>query len=144
MSETKAAKQQQSDGELKRIESPLAKYNDAGQLMCVLCRSIVRSAAVWKVHIHSKQHKENNELAKKLKDGSAVDSVELRNAPNANLKRTGDPDTGVDSVPVKKIKGILKNSRRREQHRTHYQMTFSMMLLIQLMLPLLSVRILST
>nr|XP_040227135.2 zinc finger protein 830 [Anopheles coluzzii] len=110
MSETKAAKQQQSDSELKRIESPLAKYNDAGQLMCVLCRSIVRSAAVWKVHIHSKQHKENNELAKKLKDGSAVDSVELRNAPNANLKRTGDPDTGVDSVPVKKIKGILKNS----------------------------------
>ncbi|XP_041764051.1 zinc finger protein 830 [Anopheles merus] len=110
MSETKAAKQQQSDSELKRVESPLAKYNDAGQLMCVLCRSIVRSAAVWKVHIHSKQHKENNELAKKLKDSSAVDSVEPRNAPNVNLKRTGGPDTGVDTVPVKKIKGILKNS----------------------------------
>ncbi|XP_050071978.1 zinc finger protein 830 [Anopheles maculipalpis] len=118
MSETKASKQQQqSDGESNRIDSPLAKYNDAGQLMCVLCRSVVRSAAVWKVHLNSKQHKENVELAKKLKDASVAKSTEpskLSNAPQSHLKRAGTEQTAAESVPVKKIKGILKNSTKPE------------------------------
>uniref|UniRef100_A0A182TAZ7 Zinc finger protein 830 n=1 Tax=Anopheles maculatus TaxID=74869 RepID=A0A182TAZ7_9DIPT len=130
MSETKASKQQQpSDGDSNRIDSPLAKYpfkiiflnpfrylytyNDAGQLMCVLCRSVVRSAAVWKVHLNSKQHKENVELAKKLKDTSVVKGTEPSKssiAAQSNLKRAGTEQTAAESVPVKKIKGILKNS----------------------------------
>ncbi|XP_053658835.1 zinc finger protein 830 [Anopheles marshallii] len=105
MSETKASKQQQQPvGDSNRIDSPLAKYNDAGQLMCVLCRSVVRSAVVWKVHLNSKQHKENIELAKRLKETSA------EKKPAALLKRSGDAQAGIDSVPVKKIKGILKNA----------------------------------
>ncbi|XP_052889676.1 zinc finger protein 830 [Anopheles moucheti] len=110
MSETKASKQQQQPvGDSNRIDSPLAKYNDAGQLMCVLCRSVVRSAAVWKVHLNSKQHKENIELAKRLKETSVEKSSEPAR-PAAPLKRSGDAQAGVDTVPVKKIKGILKNS----------------------------------
>ncbi|XP_035901971.1 zinc finger protein 830 [Anopheles stephensi] len=118
MSETKASKQQQqSDGESNRIDSPLAKYNDAGQLMCVLCRSVVRSAAVWKVHLNSKQHKENVELAKKLKEGSAAkvsESSKTSLAPQSHLKRAGTEQSTAESVPVKKIKGILKNSAQPE------------------------------
>lgn len=67
--------------------------------MCVLCKSIVRSEAVWKVHLNAKQHKENIELAKKLKEQTHNFTVP---------KRPGSP---VDNnVPQKKVKGILKNS----------------------------------
>lgn len=122
MSETKASKQQQQPaGDSPRVDSPLAKYNDAGQLMCVLCRSVVRSAAVWKVHLNSKQHKENIELARKLNETSTAktnESTETRDTPATRLKRAGDTAVGVESVPVKKIKGILKNSAqpRGPQH----------------------------
>lgn len=75
-----------------KIDSPLAKYNDQGQLMCILCQSIVRSEAVWKVHLNSKAHKENVVAAKALKERAQ--------------KRPATPPP----APAKKLKGILKNS----------------------------------
>lgn len=85
----------------KKIDSPLAKYNEAGQLMCVLCKSVVRSEDVWKVHINAKQHKQNIEEAKKLKD-------KLQVATTPAIKRPATPPPS--EVPQKKLKGILKNS----------------------------------
>lgn len=67
--------------------------------MCVLCKSIVRSEDVWKVHINAKLHKQNIELAKKLND-------KLQTTSSAT-KRPAPP---VNEVPQKKLKGILKNS----------------------------------
>lgn len=74
--------------------------------MCILCKSIVRSEDVWKVHINAKQHKQNVELAKELK-------VKTHNftepaAPVPSLKRPAPPP--VNDVPVKQLKGILKNA----------------------------------
>ncbi|XP_030758118.1 zinc finger protein 830 [Sitophilus oryzae] len=86
--------------EVKKIESPLAKYNDLGQLTCILCKSVVRSEAVWTVHINAKQHKQNVEMAKKLK--------EKTNNFTTPLKRPLTPP--LPEVPEKKIKGILKNA----------------------------------
>ncbi|KAK9679757.1 hypothetical protein QE152_g39735 [Popillia japonica] len=85
----------------KKIESPLAKYNEAGQLTCILCKSVVRSENVWNVHINAKQHKENVEIARKLK--------ERTNNFTTPLKR---PLTPPLEVPTKKIKGILKNGSK--------------------------------
>lgn len=68
--------------------------------MCVLCQSVVRSESVWKVHINSKVHKENIELAKKLKD--------TKSSTNSNiLKRPASPN---NNISTKKIKSILKNN----------------------------------
>ncbi|XP_057660947.1 zinc finger protein 830 isoform X1 [Diorhabda carinulata] len=86
--------------DVKKIESPLAKYNDQGQLTCVLCNWIVRSESVWPLHINSKKHKENIEVAKKFK--------ERTNNFTKSLKR---PLTPPPDVPEKKIKGILKNTK---------------------------------
>ncbi|KAK5650060.1 hypothetical protein RI129_001089 [Pyrocoelia pectoralis] len=83
-----------------KIESPLAKYNDLGQLMCVLCQSIVRSEGVWTVHINSKQHRDKVEEAKRLK--------ETTNNFTTSSKRSLDVTT---EAPAKKLKGILKNSK---------------------------------
>uniref|UniRef100_A0A182KG26 ZNF380 coiled-coil domain-containing protein n=1 Tax=Anopheles christyi TaxID=43041 RepID=A0A182KG26_9DIPT len=49
-----------------------------------------------------------------LKDGHEIKTVQPRNAPVAHLKRSGDPEMGVDTVPVKKLKGILKTSTQPE------------------------------
>lgn len=89
---------------IKKIESPLAKYNEAGQLTCILCNSVVRSEAVWTVHINAKQHKQNVEQAKKLKERTKNFT--------APVKR---PLTPPLEVPEKKLKSILKNSQSTQQ-----------------------------
>nr|CAI5865423.1 unnamed protein product [Callosobruchus analis] len=86
--------------DVKKIESPLAKYNDSGQLTCILCQSIVRSETIWTIHINSKQHKQNVEQAKKLK--------ERTNNFTTPAKRPLTPP--IPEIPDKKIKGILKKS----------------------------------
>lgn len=69
-------------------------------MICVLCKSVVRSEDVWKVHINAKLHKQNIELAKKLK--------EKLQTTNPASKRPATPPA--NDVPQKKLKGILKNS----------------------------------
>lgn len=89
-------------GIVKKIESPLAKYTDAGQLMCILCKAVVRNEAVWPVHLNSKSHKENILSAKKTKletDATKVQSFKRPNSPSQ------------ESSVNKRIKGILKNSK---------------------------------
>jgi zinc finger protein 830 len=97
-------KSQRSAGETSnRLEHPLAKYDSAGNLMCALCKSIVKSEAVWQVHLNAKKHKENVQLAKQLKE-------QLEKAPQSigGLKRS--IEVLHSDVPAKKPKGILKNS----------------------------------
>lgn len=66
--------------------------------MCILCQSIVRSEAVWKIHLNAKQHKQNVEQAKALKE-------KTNNFTTA--KRALSPTPEVNN---KKVKGILKNT----------------------------------
>ncbi|KOB52052.1 Uncharacterized protein OBRU01_26603, partial [Operophtera brumata] len=94
------AERKKKDIKSTKIDNPLAKYNSSGQLMCLLCSSIVRSENVWPVHINSKQHKENVDKAKKLKELT-------NNFTVSKIKRSSPPK---DGPPEKKIKGILKNS----------------------------------
>ena len=88
---------------VKKIESPLARYTDAGQLMCILCKVTIRSEAVWPVHLNSKTHKENITLAKKAKL-----ETDTSKTPAHTFKRPTSPSQ--ESSANKKIKGILKNS----------------------------------
>ncbi|KAM3967375.1 zinc finger protein 830 [Aphomia sociella] len=84
-----------------KIDNPLAKYNNAGQLTCILCKSIVRSENVWTIHVNSKQHRDNVDKAKKLK--------ELTN--NFTVHKTKHKLSPSEDAPVeKKLKGILKNA----------------------------------
>lgn len=88
-----------------KVTNPLAKYNDAGQLTCVLCKTVVRSENVWHVHINAKQHKENVIVAKQLKLQTNNFTVPVKNQPLKRLTTSPSND-----IPQKKIKGILKNA----------------------------------
>lgn len=84
---------------------------------------MVRSEAVWKVHVNSKQHKENIEQAKKLKEKAAQSTTiaQPQKTPTADttagiavatpsaFKRPSSPGPR-ETVSNKKLKGILKNS----------------------------------
>ncbi|CAO1420614.1 unnamed protein product [Diamesa serratosioi] len=104
---------------VKKVDSPLAKYNEAGQLTCVLCKTVVRSESVWTVHVNAKQHKENVTQAKKLKDKlEAKPSPTPKAMPTlAGIKRT--IEVMRSEVPEKKVKGILKNSSSSSVQMTH-------------------------
>ncbi|KAL6418685.1 hypothetical protein ACFW04_011871 [Cataglyphis niger] len=93
----------------KKIDSPLAKYTDSGQLMCILCKLIVRSETVWPVHLNSKVHRENVTLAKttKLETESTTRSSNI-----LPFKRSLSPSQ--DISVKKKIRGLLKNSNLSE------------------------------
>ena len=43
--------------ETKKIESPLARYDSAGRLSCILCDQNISSDSLWSQHISSKSHK---------------------------------------------------------------------------------------
>lgn len=81
-------------------------YTDAGQLMCILCKSIVRNETVWPVHVNSKTHKENIIQAKKTKLETDSTKIQVH-------KRSSSPSQ--ESSTNKKIKSILKNSTQSAQ-----------------------------
>lgn len=75
-------------------------------MTCVLCRAVVRSEDVWKVHINAKQHKQNVELAKK----SSEKLANLSTDTSTSNKRMAPPQT--PELPAKIPKSILKNNSR--------------------------------
>jgi zinc finger protein 830 len=48
----------------KKIESPLAKYNSIGQLLCVICNQVIKSELFWSAHVNSKSHLQQIEALK--------------------------------------------------------------------------------
>ncbi|KAL7286822.1 hypothetical protein TKK_0018966 [Trichogramma kaykai] len=75
------------------------------QLVCVVCKLVVKSEAVWAVHLNSKVHKENTELLKKGVKPTLLKPVEK--TTSSVLKRSSSTSINGSSEP-KKLKGILK------------------------------------
>jgi zinc finger protein 830 len=42
---------------VSRVESPLARYDSNGQLICIICEIVIKSDSLWSSHIVSKLHK---------------------------------------------------------------------------------------
>lgn len=78
-------------------------YTNDGTLMCVLCNSVVRSEAVWNVHINAKAHKDNIHAAKQRKMSADIKHTSDK-ISSTSLKRPIEPMMR-DPVPAKKIKG---------------------------------------
>ncbi|XP_045606620.1 zinc finger protein 830 [Procambarus clarkii] len=99
----------------KQIDSPYAKYNSRGQLMCVVCGTVVKSAIIWQAHVNKRSHLENLTSLKKKQqqlNNQPLSSKSSSAKSSGQLKRPASP---VAQSPNKraatsasKPKGILK------------------------------------
>lgn len=99
----------------RQIDSPHAKYNSRGQLMCVVCGTTVKSAIIWQAHVNKRSHQENLAALKKkqqqLNTISTSTSSSRVTREGESRKRPASPDThshNKKSAPPSKPKGILK------------------------------------
>lgn len=58
----------------KKINHPLAKYNNLEQIVCIICNTAIKNEIVWNAHLQSRKHKEKVTSIKTAK------AQELRNA----------------------------------------------------------------
>lgn len=123
-------------GAVKKIESPLAKYNNAGQLTCVICNVVVKSEMVWTAHINGRQHREQVLALKKPKSepsflkpqaaqavkrkagATSINEASNGSSPSPSKKVVpadffdNQPPPGTVNAAPMPIKGILKNSAK--------------------------------
>lgn len=74
--------------------------------MCILCNTVVRSEAVWNIHINAKQHKEN--ITKKKQQQEELECKSQLAAVNSINKRPS-PAEEEPMQPPKKLKSKSKN-----------------------------------
>ncbi|KAA0719627.1 Zinc finger protein 830 [Triplophysa tibetana] len=82
----------------KRVDSPYAKYNSAGQLSCALCNAPIKSALLWQTHVLGKQHRDKAAEVKS-RDQTAQTST---SSSAAALKRKAKPELA--TAPAKQAK----------------------------------------
>lgn len=80
----------------QKIDSPLAKYDEKGSLSCILCKSLVRSESVWKVHINSKNHKEKVEMAKHIRERLDQQNQATKRANETSIKSSNEKKLRID------------------------------------------------
>ncbi|CAF1126285.1 unnamed protein product [Rotaria sp. Silwood1] len=101
----------------KRIDSPLAKYTNTGQLYCALCNQQLTSETFWKAHVNGRDHKQKVlELKSNIKQSNA-DSVFTKPFPPSSattqqrgIKRPHDVATSSDNVIVGKPSTSVSSS----------------------------------
>jgi len=102
----KLMKQQKSSTQSKKINHPLAKYNNLDQLVCKLCNNVIKNEIIWTSHLQSKRHKENVALLKNNKPvpaKSAKDTPIVKAAPLKGILKKEDSY----ELPEKKLKESL-------------------------------------
>ncbi|XP_061396329.1 zinc finger protein 830 [Musca vetustissima] len=90
----------------EKIESPLMKVDSKGQLICVICRTPLKSANIWKVHVNSKAHKNNVQAAKELKTtllnaGTSTLKTNIPTKTDGNVKSAAVPKDTVHGKTTK-------------------------------------------
>ncbi|RMX50722.1 hypothetical protein pdam_00013204 [Pocillopora damicornis] len=80
------------------IDSPLARYNSAGQLSCVVCDMTIKNEFLWTSHVLGKKHKENLADLK----GKSKANVSVREVRKPVKVETNE------EAPKKKLKDSLE------------------------------------
>ncbi|CAF0979822.1 unnamed protein product [Rotaria sordida] len=107
----------------KRIDSPLAKYTNTGQLYCALCNQQLTSETFWKAHVNGRDHKQKlTELKSNIKQSNS-ESVFAKPFPppstttqQRGIKRSHDVATSSDNVIVSKPSSTVSSSTTTAQH----------------------------
>ncbi|KAK3871309.1 hypothetical protein Pcinc_023535 [Petrolisthes cinctipes] len=108
----------------RQVDSPYAKYNSRGQLMCVVCGTVVKSAIIWQAHVNKRSHQENLTNLKQKQQQLNSHQTNRNSTSSSKQVTTGGaqkrPSSPPPNPPAKKVaveqvrpKGILKNSATR-------------------------------
>ncbi|XP_058960194.2 zinc finger protein 830-like isoform X1 [Pocillopora verrucosa] len=106
------------------INSPLARYNSAGQLSCVVCDMTIKNEFLWTSHVLGKKHKENladlkgkskanvsvREVRKPVKVSGKVETNE--EAPEKKLKVDNSSDTNSFTDSLEEIKDEISTDEQ--------------------------------
>ncbi|XP_018021586.1 zinc finger protein 830 [Hyalella azteca] len=91
------------------VNSPHAKYNSRGQLMCVVCGCVVKSAILWQSHVIKKSHIDN--LKNLQEKQQLLNSANKRKATNFPASAPAPKKLNVPtSLPPAPVKSILKKA----------------------------------
>ncbi|XP_075068862.1 zinc finger protein 830 [Mixophyes fleayi] len=90
---------QRSTSARKRIESPLAKYNNIGHLSCIVCNVQIKNELLWQAHILGKQHKEKVADLKGATVNTSSPSIPVQRS-QATKRKSPNPE-GNDSKRIK-------------------------------------------
>jgi zinc finger protein 830 len=98
----------------KKIESPLARYNNLGQLVCKVCSLVLKSDALWQPHCASKKHRENLEA---LRDAKQQQQQQHQSAATSRAATVAPVvDTVEEAVkPAEKLpSGFFDDARKQK------------------------------
>ncbi|XP_077993952.1 zinc finger protein 830-like [Glandiceps talaboti] len=99
----------------KKIDSPLAKYNNIGQLVCVVCSTQIKSDLLWPAHVQGKKHKENVAALKTKTQPVRTDTFVKPTTPilstsAASVKRKSDTGAEEKSSHIEKKQKVPENT----------------------------------
>ena len=108
----------------KKIESPFAKYNNLGQLTCVICpNQVIKNELLWNTHVNSKAHLENKtKLKSKLQQQqhdeqtTTTSSSSSKTAASAAFKKPPPPSTSNNSSHT-----VAKNNNNNNQLKRQWE-----------------------
>ncbi|XP_037777322.1 zinc finger protein 830-like [Penaeus monodon] len=97
----------------KQVDSPYAKYNSRGQLMCIVCGTVVKSAIIWQAHVNKRSHLENLTRLKQKQQQLNSQQSSSNHKNNVPQKRAASPPPQASNKKqatsaAAKPKGILK------------------------------------
>ncbi|XP_075151304.1 zinc finger protein 830 [Haematobia irritans] len=84
----------------EKIDSPLMKVDANGNFSCVICRTSLKSSLIWKVHVNSRNHKNNVQASKELKNKLQS------SAKNISVEKEAKQETKFVPKTVKEAKSI--------------------------------------
>jgi len=93
------AKQHERAESTAKIDSPLAKYNNLGQLICVVCKAIVKSESLWPSHCAAAGHKNNLMALKEAQKRKREENVEPQPKPK-KIKQQEPPSVQMEPPVV--------------------------------------------
>ncbi|GAQ83206.1 C2H2 zinc finger protein [Klebsormidium nitens] len=90
----------------QRLDHPLVRYNDLGQIVCKLCNTVVKSEVAWNTHLVSRQHKETvARLKSKAASKQAQTAPAATPQPGSARKASDLPSDFFDTPKSKLSKG---------------------------------------
>jgi len=98
----------------ERINSPLARYNNIGQLICIICNEVLKAEALWVPHCAGKVHKEILERLKQKNKEKQLSAQPISEKREQQLSATEINNSGSDGNETIDSIGLVEDYDKEE------------------------------